>query len=429
MHKPISFPNILNLLNHHSAEVPVKMRVEAADPKEYAEICTMVAEAFNQSTIERKIIETTTQEDPNFKTGDLRVAKADGKIVGMMMLIRRPLRIGTTVVNGAIVAPVAVHPDYQKQGYCSAVMRNAVQYMKVQGFEISILWGAPWLYPQYGYSPAMLKTELVIKSKPNGSVKSSSYEFQPFQEADLEQLTQIYNSNNATRTCAEVRSPTMYEWRPGGSEAKLEVLTDRSNEVIGYRALGRDWEGRACAHEIGVLNEEACEIVFHSILEIAARKDFRELTCAIHPYHPFSRFAFWRDGEIRVGRGGGAGVARVLDLVSLLKKMKKELELRLGCSELHDTNCTLKISSDEDVAVLEIEREQVSVITDTIKCDYQIDLPLAFLNPLITGYKDVKEIMKDPRHKVNGGKRAIRLMEILFPTGFPYGGFPPLVWE
>lgn len=79
----------------------VKSIVRAAEPEEYAEICAMVDKAFKPSSIEHTIIDVTTSEDRNFQRGDLRVVEADGKIVSMMMLIRRPLRIGTATVNGA----------------------------------------------------------------------------------------------------------------------------------------------------------------------------------------------------------------------------------------------------------------------------------------------------------------------------------------
>jgi len=404
------------------------MIVKAADPEEYAEIYDMIEKAFKQSELERMIIRVTTGEDSNFQKGDLRVVKVDGKIVGMMMLIRRPLRVGTAIVNGAMVAPVATHPDYQRRGYCSAVMRNAIQYMKTQGFDLTILWGIPWLYPHYGYSPAMMKTELVIKPKRSSSAERGPHDLRSFTESDLEQITRIYHSNTATRTCAEIRSPKMWEWKPGGSQAKLEVLTDKKGVVIGYRALGTDW-GRPCAHEVGVLKDEACEVIFNSLLETAKEKGLEEFYCIIHPDHPFARFAFWHDGEIRIRSGGGAGMARVLNLVSLLTKMEKEFERRLYYSELHDLECTLKISSDEEFAVLEINHGQVSVSTDSAKGDYRLDIPLTCLNPLMTGYKDIMELIKNLHVKVGGGKRTTRLIEVLFPTGFPYGGYLPLVWE
>lgn len=404
------------------------MMVGPADPEEYAEIHDMVHKAFKQSKLENTIIRITASEDPNFQKGDLRIVKVDGKIVSMMMLMRRLLRVGTAIVSGAIVAPVATHPDYQRKGYCSVVMRNAIEYMKTQGFDITILWGEPWLYPHYGYSPAMVKTEIVMKPKQRGSLEKGLCEFRSFTEADLEQITQIYHNNTVTTTCAEVRSATMWEWKPGGSEARLEVLIDKKGAVIGYLAIGTDW-GRPCAHEIGVLNDEACEVILNHILEIAKRKSLKEFYCTIHPDHPFAHFAFRHDGEIRIRSGGGAGMARLLNLAMFLAKMEREFDRRLHYSEFYDRECTLKILSEEEFAVLDINNGRMSVIADDIKSDYQLDIPLSCLNSLITGYKGIGELAKNPNVMVRGGKWAVRLIDVLFPIGLPYGGLLPLVWE
>jgi predicted acetyltransferase len=404
------------------------MMVGAASPEEYAEIHDLVDRAFKHSRLESTIIEVTTNDDPSFQKGDLRVAKIHGKIVSMMMLKRRPLRIGAAVVNGAIVAPVATHPGYQGKGYCSAVMRDAIRFMKTQDFDMTILWGNPWLYPHYGYSPAMLTTEVVVKPKQADSSEAETYEFRPFSAADLEQITLIYHSNTAMRTCAEVRSPTTCEWKPGGSKATLQVLIDKRGRVTGYLALGTDW-GRPCAHEIGVLNDEASKAIFNHILGIARNQGLKEFYCIISPDHPFARFAFWHDSEIRIRSGGGAGMVRLLNLVTLMTKMEKEFERRLNRSELYDQECTLRISSEEGFAFLDINRGCVSVSSKRMKSDYQLDIPLSCLNPLVTGYKDIDELVKNPNVKVKGGKRAVRLIQVLFPSGLPFGGVLPLDWE
>lgn len=403
------------------------MIVRAAEPGEYAEICDMVDSAFNQSKIERTIIKVTTGEDLNFLKGDLRVAEVDGKIVAMMMITRRPLRIGTAIVDGAIVGPVATHPDHQKKGYCSSVMRNAVQYMKNQGFDLTLLWGIPSLYPRYGYSPSMVTTQIIIKPVVSGSTENTSHEIRSFVEADLGQMTQIYHTNTATKTCAEIRSEKMWEWKPGGPEVKLNILA-KKGEVIGYCALGKDWYGHPCAHEIGVSNTEACEAIFSDLLKTVKKKGVKEFHCNLHPDHPFSRFAFRNGCDIRI-HSSEAGMARVLNLVSLLTKMKNEFERRVYFSEFHDVECTLKVSSEEEFIFLNIDHGRISVGTDRRKCDYQFDLPLAYLNPLVTGFKDIRELVASPHASVRGGKRGLRLIEVLFPRGFPFGAYLPLFWE
>jgi predicted N-acetyltransferase YhbS len=404
----------------------LKLNVRAADPEEYSDIYDLVDAAF-KSRLERRMIRITVSDDPHFQKGDLRVTSVDGKVLSMMMLLRRPLRVGTAVVNGAIVAPLATHPDYQGKGYCSAVMRDAVQYMKAQGFDITILWGNPWLYPHYGYSPSMVRTELVVKSTQKTADVKNPFRVRPFVSTDVETITRIYNNNTATRTCAEVRSPATWEWKPNGSEVELEVVTDAEGEVIGYWSLGTDW-GRPCAHEVGVLNDEACGVIFNCLLETSKTKGVTEFYCIIHPDHPFARFAFRHGSEVRIRSGGGAGMARVLNPVSLLTAMEKELERRLHHSELHDLGGTLTIVGEES-AVLHFDNGRVSMDAETVEGGFQLDISLPSFNPLITGYLDINELAKRPHVMVTGGKQAVRLIDVLFPAGFPSGGFLPLVWE
>jgi predicted acetyltransferase len=270
----------------------------------------------------------------------------------------------------------------------------------------------------------MLNTEVFIKPKRNSPVEQGQCDFRASTEADLEQITHIYHRNTATRTCAEVRSPVMSQWQTGGAE--LTVLSNEKGEIIGYYVLGTDW-GRPCAHEIGVLNDDACKLIFDRLLQRAQQQEWKEFLCLMHPEHPFARFVFWRGGEIRIRSGGGAGMARVLNLVSLLTKMTTELERRIAVSEWKHLECALEISSEEGKAVLNLNHGQVSVSTNSILIDYQLDISLACLNPLITGYKDIRELLD--KVKVTGGEQAVRLIEVLFPRGLPSGGRLPLVWE
>lgn len=402
------------------------MIARAARPEEYCDVYALVDAAF-KSPLERRILQVTLKEDPHFQPGDLRVVSADGRVVSMMLLLRRPLRVGRAVVSGAIVAPVATHPNYQGKGYCSAVMRDAVAYMKTQGVDLSILWGVPWLYPRYRYSPAMVRTELVIKPTQPPVTATDSYSVRPLAKMDIEAVTQMYHANTATQTCAEIRSPAQWEWRPSGAAVVQEVVTDEAGAVVGYWSLGTDW-GRPCAHEVGVATTEACGVVFNRLLAAAKTKGVTEFPCLLHPTHPFTRFAFHHGGEVRIRSGGGAGMARVINLQSLLTAMIPEFDQRLRHTEFHDFEGALTIVSD-DTVVLHIDQGQVSVTRDTGEGGLQLNLPLALLNPLITGYLDSNEVLRRPHVTVTGGRPARRLIEVLFPAGYPSGGFLPLVWE
>ena len=119
----------------------------------------------------------------------------------------------------------------------------------------------------------------------------------------------------------------------------------------------------------------------------------------------------------------------ILDLSSLLGKMKEEFEHRLCHSEFNRQKCTLTISTDEESVTLHLNHGQVAISTDYASENYQLKTPLEHLNPLITGYKGIMELLKNPQVKINGGKLAVRLIEVLFPVNSPFGSWLPLFWE
>jgi len=399
-----------------------------AEAEDYTQITDLVSRAFKQPRLELNIVSFTINHDPNFQKGDLRVVEDNSRIVSVMMAIRRQLRVGTALVNGAIVAPVATHPEYQGKGYCSVLMRDAIRYMKAQDLDLSLLWGIPWLYPHYGYSSSMSRTHAFIIPEESKPVEGDLGRFRPLEESDLKQITSIYHANTSQRTCAEVRLPERWAWESGGSSVDFQVLEDRKGNVTGYCVFGKDW-GNVCAHEVSVSNGNACGAVVNRISEVSKEKGLKEFYCISTPDHPFARFLYWHGGEIRLSRSGGAGMARVLNVSSLLTNMEKEFDRRLEHSELHNANCSLKIESDEGTGVLQLHRRKVTVDAEEVKADYELEISLSSLNPLITGFKGVKEFTEDPRVRIKGGKKALRLIEVLFPTGYPFGAHIPLFWE
>jgi hypothetical protein len=124
--------------------------VRTAEEAEYEDILKMTQETFRNALdgrstgeFESNIIRATTTNDPNFRDGDLRV-EAEDRIVSMMLIVRRQARIGKATVRNAIISLVATRAGEEWRGYCSAIIRDAIEYMKRQEFDITTLWGHPW---------------------------------------------------------------------------------------------------------------------------------------------------------------------------------------------------------------------------------------------------------------------------------------------
>jgi predicted N-acetyltransferase YhbS len=417
-------------------------QARSAEEADYEEILTMTQEAFRKAAdgrstgkLESNIVEATVAADPNFRKGDLRIVEAEGKIVSMMLIIRRQVRIGKAIVNNAIVSPVATRVGHEKKGYCSLVMRNAIDYMKKQEFDITTLWGHPWLYTHYGYSPAMVSPSVAIKpERCHPTEVKDTFTIQPYEETQAKAVTDIYHQNTVNQVLAVIRNPEPFEWKVHSPNVEFQTAIDKKDMVIGYYAISQTAPSGRNLLEIGVANTEACKIIFNKLLDYAKEKKLAELICPMSPKHPFAKFACWQNSELRT-RASGAGFARILNMTTLFCKMKKELESRLNHSEFYNKTLSLAVKTGKETTTFLINDGEIIVSTEEEKAHYTLEAPLPSLNPLVTGYKsiheltDKKEVAIRSNRAITEKPSAIRLVDVLFPKGTPYGSNLPLVWE
>jgi predicted N-acetyltransferase YhbS len=419
------------------------VQVRSAEEAEYEEILAMTQEAFRKDSdkpstgeFERNIVEATVTGDPNFRKGDLRIVETEGKIVSMMLIIRRQVRIGRAIVKNAIVAPVATRVHYEKKGYCSAVMRDAIDYMKQQEFDLTTLWGHPWLYTHYGYSPAIVSPSVAVKPERCRPIEvKETFTIQPYEETHVSAVTDIYHKNTADQVLAVIRKPEPFEWKVHSPSVEFQTVIDKNGRVTGYYSLSKTAPSGRNLLEIGIANTEACKIIFNKSLAYAKEKELAELICPMSPQHPFAQFAYWQNAELRRTMASGAGFARIINMTTLFGKMKKELESRLKRSEFCNKILSLALKIGEKTLTFVINDGEVTVSTEREKADCTVDTSLSSLNPLVTGYKSIHELVEKKEATIKDDNviakdfRGIRLVDVLFPKSTPYDGNLPLVWE
>jgi putative sterol carrier protein len=326
--------------------------------------------------------------------------------------------------------------DHEKKGYCSLVMRNAISYMKQQEFDITTLWGHPWLYTHYGYSPAMVSPSVAIKpERCRPTEVKGTFTIQPYEETQAKAVTDIYHQNTISQVLAEIRNPEPFEWKVHSPNVEFQTVIDRKGRVIGYYAISQTAPSGRNLLEIGVANTEACKIIFNKLLDYAKEKKLAELICPMSPQHPFAQFAYWQNGELRTTMASGAGFARILNMTTLFCKMKRELESRLNHSEFCNKTLSLAVKTGKETTTFLINDGEIIVSTEEEKADYTLEASLSSLNPLVTGYKNVHELLDKKEATINSNRataknlNCVRLIDVLFPKGTPHGNNLPLVWE
>ena len=83
------------------------------------------------------------------------VADDDHQIIGHVLFSSLPIHTSDGVVSALALAPMAVIPSRQRQGFGTALLRRGLRFCKEQGHRIVIVVGHIDYYPRFGFSPKL----------------------------------------------------------------------------------------------------------------------------------------------------------------------------------------------------------------------------------------------------------------------------------
>jgi putative acetyltransferase len=82
------------------------------------------------------------------------VAEIEGRIVGHILFCPIEIRSEGKVFPSLALAPMAVLPEFQKQGIGSQLVREGLKRARKLGFKSVIVLGHAAYYPRFGFEPA-----------------------------------------------------------------------------------------------------------------------------------------------------------------------------------------------------------------------------------------------------------------------------------
>jgi putative acetyltransferase len=122
-------------------------------PADYLAIKEVNDLAFGQLN-EGELVENL-RKNPKFATELSLVAEANGKIVGHILFFPIAIKLAAGKEKETIsLAPLAVRPEFQKQGIGGELIREGLKACKQSGYDSVIVFGHPEYYPKFGFRPA-----------------------------------------------------------------------------------------------------------------------------------------------------------------------------------------------------------------------------------------------------------------------------------
>lgn len=82
------------------------------------------------------------------------VAEKDGLVAGHVLFSPAILADGVTQWTVAGLGPVAVRPEFQRQGIGEMLIRAGLAVCVEEGYEVAVVLGHPEYYPRFGFRPS-----------------------------------------------------------------------------------------------------------------------------------------------------------------------------------------------------------------------------------------------------------------------------------
>lgn len=209
------------------------------------------------------------------------VAEIEGQIVGYALFSPVHVSYIGKMVKSVILAPIAVHPEYQGLGIGGKLLDEGHKIAKEKGYAASLLFGEKDYYPRFGYIPKMFSyTGLKIKRE-DLPITNENVTQRPVEPRDIDSLVSIWNKWYEDEPIAVFPGNNLLDWVSHDREFRATTVL-KGEEVIGYvrYEVDRPWV------IMEFIAKDKCAMHILTCIKglVAAKQEAEVVHIALNPY-------------------------------------------------------------------------------------------------------------------------------------------------
>lgn len=189
---------------------------------------------------ERKQFGRYLRADSLVGPGDSWIALDGARMIASTQIFAKSIRLNGEVASMGGIGSVATHPEYQRRGIATELLRHAIRDMEGRGNALSLLFTARIsFYERLGWVQMVRPTWTLTRTPATRSSAS-----RPFALPDLGRIERIYDYYNLRANTSAVRDRRYWRAQLGyaGNPDEDFRVVERDGEIVAY-ARGIDFFG------------------------------------------------------------------------------------------------------------------------------------------------------------------------------------------
>ncbi len=351
----------------------------------------------------------------------IRLNLPDQEDVSRLWLFHYDMRLRSATVTMGGIGGVGTNDEYRKRGYAARLMVDSVDYMAEHGLDVGMLFGIGNFYERWGYITAMATHRISVATDhlPNGAPAAQIVDYQA--ESHRNAVLSMYAAGNEARPCSIVRQPHYWtEFEKGtdwGEPAGGKVFLGQDGAPVAYVNMAGDPK-RTCVSESGFADLGGVPIVTAYLAQRASEAGHDHVTLLSPPDHPLAMYLRRFGCEHRQSTApSGGGMARIIDLPSLMRKLAGYVSERVANGALDGWEGSVSLSTDIGSVTLRVQAGTATV-EEGAAGDLGVEMPQDRLLQLLVGYRDADTIALDD--DVDMTAEAAAVLGGMFPPDTPY---------